>query len=105
MHPAWTSYEGDASDGPTSAATTARNPVVVQYSQELLQGTFYTPELMVCGDVTAGEIEHLWRKAERCGRMKCWEVVYSDPGHRETVRPVLRVQGQDYDYKEPRQEL
>ena len=66
----------------------------VQYSQEILEGTFFTPELMVCGDITATQISHVWSKAERCHRRGCSDLVYSNEENREAIRPRVRVQSQ-----------
>ena len=66
----------------------------VQYSQQILEGSFFTPELMVCGDVSARQISHVWSKAERCQARGCSDLVYTQRGHTEAVRPTVRTQGQ-----------
>ena len=38
----------------------------IQYSKEILRGSFYTPELMVAGDIRAEEVRLVWGKVVRC---------------------------------------
>ena len=71
----------------------------VQYNKEILEGTFYTPELMVCGDISSDEILHVFRKAQRCERRQCSDLVYTAPDNRAAIKPRLAER------YEPREEL
>ena len=65
----------------------------IQYSSEILQGTFYTPELMVCGDIKAEEIRHVWEKAVKCEMKDCYSLVYNNKENQESVAPRLHKPG------------
>ena len=64
----------------------------LQYKQQILEGSFYTPELMVCGDISPDQIVRVYRKAEKCHRSRCSDIVYTDQDNRAAVRPHLAVQ-------------
>ena len=67
----------------------------IQYSSEILRGSFYTPELMVCGDIKAEEIRHVWGKAVKCQKKDCYSLVYDDKNNRESVAPVIHQTGRN----------
>ena len=73
-----------------------------QYNHQILEGSFYTPELMVCGDISSEQIYHVYSKAQRCQQSKCSDIVYTDPDNRAAIKPRLEEQSQGY---ESRQEL
>ena len=60
-----------------------------QYSEAVLRGGFYTPELVVAGDLSSAEIRRVWSKARRCGQQRCHDLVYGDPSTWDSVRPSL----------------
>ena len=62
-----------------------------QFRPGVEEGDFYTPELMVCGDVGEEVIRHVWHKAERCQARGCLGLLYGDRGAREGFLP-RRVQ-------------
>ena len=76
----------------------------VQYNTQILEGSFYTPELMVCGDISSDQILHVYSKAEKCERRQCSDIVYTDHDNRAAIKPRLAVQSQGQDF-EPREEL
>ena len=53
--------------------------------KELFEGSFFTPELMVCGDVTEKEIEVVFNKAEKCKKSGCYDLIYKDDNFDLTV--------------------
>ena len=57
--------------------------------QEILRGSFYTPELMVAGDIRAEEIRLVWGKVVRCEEKDCYSLVYDNKENRESVAPLL----------------
>jgi len=61
----------------------------VQYSQKVLEGTFYTPELMVCGDVTEQNIRHLYGKASKMhtNKQAAMDMIYKDDKERQLFIP------------------
>ena len=60
------------------------------YREEVERGGFYTPELMVLGDVGERTIRHVWSKAERCERTGCRELLYGSHENREEFLPRRR---------------
>ena len=56
----------------------------------VLSGDFYTPELMVCGDVGEEEIRHVWKKAEFCARRNCYSLLYGDKDARKDFMPTTK---------------
>ena len=74
----------------------------VQYNTQILEGSFYTPELMVCGDISSDQIHHVYSKAEKCEQSQCSDILYTEQDNRAAVKPRLAVQSQGY---EIRQEL
>ena len=58
-----------------------------QMKTAVLAGSFYTPELMVCGDVNEAEIRHVWRKAQKCFKKNCYSLLYEDKESREAFLP------------------
>ena len=67
----------------------------IQYSSEILGGSFYTPELMVCGDIKAEEIKRVWGKAVKCQKQDCYSMVYDNKENRESVAPVVHESGRN----------
>ncbi len=61
----------------------------IQYSKEILGGSFYTPELMVAGDIRAEEVRHVWGKVVKCEEKDCYSLVYDNKENRESVAPLL----------------
>lgn len=59
----------------------------VHMKQSILSGSFYTPELMVCGDVTPRDIVTVFRKASNCRKHKCYNLVYDN--HQDAIAPQL----------------
>ena len=57
----------------------------------VLTGDFYTPELMVCGDVGEAEIRHVWKKAEYCAKRNCYSLLYGDKEARKEFMPTKRI--------------
>jgi len=49
-----------------------------QYREELFNGSFFTPELLVCGDVTEEEIQAVYDKAKKCSNNNCYDLIYKD---------------------------
>jgi len=74
----------------------------VQYNHQILEGSFYTPELMVCGDISSQQILHVYSKAERCQQRHCSDILYTHQDNRAAIKPRLAVQSQGY---KPREEL
>ena len=66
------------------------------YREELFQGNFFTPELMVCGDVTEKEIEVVFNKAKKCLASSCYDLIYKDESFDQTVfAPKYRQRNSD----------
>ena len=57
----------------------------------VLNGDFYTPELMVCGDVGETEIRHVWKKAEFCAKRNCYSLLYGDKEARKDFLPKKQI--------------
>ena len=69
---------------------------VAYYREELFKGTFFTPELMVCGDVTEKEIEVVFNKAKKCLSSSCYDLIYKDDSFDHTVfAPKYRTKSID----------
>merc|ERR1711971_1417254 len=58
----------------------------------VLTGDFYTPELMVRGDVGEAEIRHVWKKAEYCARRNCYSLLYGDTEARQGFMPRKQIE-------------
>jgi hypothetical protein len=61
----------------------------MQQQAAVQQGDFYTPELMVVGDVEEQVMRHVWAKAERCAARGCLQLLYGDPEARGAFLPRL----------------
>ena len=54
------------------------NTSVSCFRKDLFEGSFFTPELMVCGDITGPEIKVVWDKATKCEKSSCYDLIYKD---------------------------
>ena len=54
-----------------------------------MEGNFYTPELMVAGDVSSEQIRHIHRKARKCKNQGCYDLIYKDEENKKVVAPRL----------------
>lgn len=59
----------------------------IQHKNEILEGNFFTPELMVGSDLSPKEIETLSQKFQKCHRKKCYDKIYSDPQMTNYLKP------------------
>lgn len=61
----------------------------VQMQPEILEGKFFSPELMVASDISAVDIRKVWKNMQKCHKVSCYMQVYENPQLKEMLRPAL----------------
>ena len=66
-----------------------------QYQNEIINGNFFSPELMVASDIKSQDIQKIWEKYEKCNRHNCYDAIYKNFENKEYLRPPLKIKNQN----------
>ena len=66
-----------------------------QYRNEIINGNFFSPELMVASDIKSQDIQKIWEKYEKCNQHNCYDAIYKNFENREYLRPLLKIKNQN----------
>ncbi len=58
-----------------------------QHKRDILDGTLFSPELVVGSDLYPYEMEKLYKKFSKCHRKGCYDKIYADPLLIDYVKP------------------
>ena len=63
----------------------------IQYKNDFLHGTMFTPELMVASDINPNEIRHLASKFDQCEKKKCYKQIYESEELKNLMKPPMII--------------
>ena len=70
-----------------------------QYQDEMINGNFFSPELMVASDINSQDIQKIWEKYEKCNQHNCYDAIYKNFENKEYLRPPLKIINQNLSYR------
>ena len=62
-----------------------------QHTNDIINGDLFSPELMVASDITSGDIKKIWKKFVNCHEKTCYDQIYENPDHKESLKPIMHI--------------